>query len=122
MYRFGDYLVDPACREIRRAGAAVHLEPQAFDLLVLLIEHRDRVVAKTDLLDGVWGHRFLSEANVTTPSKKHDGRSATSARRNTPFAPSVTTAIASSPDSPMTVRHSWPVRSWLTGREADCAE
>ena len=70
MYRFNDVEIDPACREIRRAGSAVHLEPQAFDLLVLLIEHRDRVLAKTDLLDGVWGHRFLSEANLTTRVKE----------------------------------------------------
>ena len=70
MYRFNDVEIDPACREIRRAGVAVHLEPQAFDLLVLLIEHRDRVLAKTDLLDGVWGHRFLSEANLTTRVKE----------------------------------------------------
>jgi predicted ATPase/DNA-binding winged helix-turn-helix (wHTH) protein len=70
VYRFNDVEIDPACREIRRAGVAVRLEPQAFDLLVLLIEHRDRVVAKTDLLDGVWGHRFLSEANLTTRIKE----------------------------------------------------
>ena len=70
MYRFNDVEIDPGCREIQRGGVAVHLEPQAFDLLVLLIEHRDRVVAKTDLLDGVWGHRFLSEANLTTRVKE----------------------------------------------------
>ena len=70
MYRFNDVEIDPACREIRRAGVAVHLEPQAFDLLLLLIEHRDRMVTKTDLLDGVWGHRFLSEANLTTRIKE----------------------------------------------------
>ena len=70
MYRFNDVEIDPACREIRRAGVAVHLEPQAFDLLLLLIEHRDRVLAKTDLLDGVWGHRFLSDANLTTRVKE----------------------------------------------------
>lgn len=70
MFRFNDVEIDPACREIRRAGVAVHLEPQAFDLLVLLVEHRDRVLAKTDLLDGVWGHRFLSEANLTTRVKE----------------------------------------------------
>ncbi|MGB8858122.1 MAG: winged helix-turn-helix domain-containing protein, partial [Ilumatobacteraceae bacterium] len=70
MYRFNDVEIDPAGREIRRRGVAVHLEPQAFDLLVLLIEHRDRVLAKTDLLDGVWGHRFLSEANLTTRVKE----------------------------------------------------
>jgi predicted ATPase/DNA-binding winged helix-turn-helix (wHTH) protein len=70
VFRFNDVEVDPACREIRRAGVAVHLEPQAFDLLVVLIEHRDRLLTKTDLLDGVWGHRFLSEANLTTRVKE----------------------------------------------------
>ena len=70
MYRFADCEVDPAVRELRRAGALVHLEPQAFDLLVHLIEHRDRVVTKNDLLDMVWGHRFVSEANLTTRVKE----------------------------------------------------
>jgi len=70
MYRFVDCEVDPACREVRRAGASVHLEPQAFDLLVHLIEHRHRVVTKNDLLDGVWGSRFVSEANLTTRVKE----------------------------------------------------
>ena len=70
VYRFNDVEIDPACREIRRAGDAVHLEPQAFDLLVLLIEYRDRVLTKSDLLDGVWGHRYLSEANLTTRIKE----------------------------------------------------
>jgi predicted ATPase len=70
VFRFNDVEVDPACREIRRAGVAVHLEPQAFDLLVVLIQHRDRVLTKIELLDGVWGHRFLSEANLTTRVKE----------------------------------------------------
>ncbi len=70
MYRFNDIEIDPASREVLRAGVAVHLEPQAFDLLVLLIEHRDRVLTKIDLLDGVWGHRFLSDANLTTRVKE----------------------------------------------------
>jgi predicted ATPase/DNA-binding winged helix-turn-helix (wHTH) protein len=70
VYGFNDVEVDPVGREIRRGGVGVHLEPQAFDLLVLLIEHRDRVLAKIELLDGVWGHRFLSEANLTTRIKE----------------------------------------------------
>ena len=48
----------------------VHLEPQAFDLLVCLIERRDHVVSKAELLDGVWGHGFVSEANLTTRVKE----------------------------------------------------
>ena len=57
-------------RELRRAGKSVHLEPQAFDLLVALVENRDRVLSKIDLLDGVWGHRFVSDANLTTRIKE----------------------------------------------------
>ncbi len=70
MYRFGDCELDVAGRELKRAGDRVHLEPQAFDLLVCLLERRDVMVSKADLLDGVWGHRFLSEANLTTRVKE----------------------------------------------------
>ncbi len=70
MYRFGGCLLDSGRRELHRDGALVHLEPQAFDLLVYLVEHRDRVVPKAELLDGVWGHGFLSESNLTTRVKE----------------------------------------------------
>jgi predicted ATPase/DNA-binding winged helix-turn-helix (wHTH) protein len=70
VYRVGDHEVDVRRREVRRGGTVVHLEPQAFDLLVYLIEHRDEVVTKHDLLDGVWGHRFVSEAAITTRIKE----------------------------------------------------
>lgn len=70
MYRFGECLLDVARRELHRGGVPVHLEPQAFDLLVYLIEHRDQVVPKVELLDGVWGHGFLSESNLTTRVKE----------------------------------------------------
>ncbi len=68
--RFGEIEVDVPRREVRRAGTMVHLEPQAFDLLVALLENRDRVLSKIELLDGVWGHRFVSEANLTTRIKE----------------------------------------------------
>ena len=70
MYRFGGVEVDPRAREVRRDGHVEHLEPQAFDLLVHLIDRRHDVVAKHDLLDGVWGHRFVSEAALTTRVKE----------------------------------------------------
>lgn len=70
MYRWADCELDVPGRELRRSGTPVHLEPQAFDLLAYLVEHRDRVVPKLDLLDGVWGHRFVSEANLTTRVKE----------------------------------------------------
>ncbi len=70
MYRFVDCEVDVGRRELRRAGQLIHLEPQAFELLVVLLQRAAEVVSKADLLDGVWGHRFLSEANVTTRVKE----------------------------------------------------
>jgi predicted ATPase/DNA-binding winged helix-turn-helix (wHTH) protein len=68
--RFGELELDALRRELRRGGDVVHLEPQAFDLLVVLVEHRDRVLSKIELLDGVWGHRFVSDANLTTRIKE----------------------------------------------------
>ena len=108
--------IDPASREIHRAGGAVHLEPQAFDLLVLLIEHRDRVLAKTDLLDGVWGHRFrLRSEPDARVSRKRDGRSVTTALRSTPFTTSAAAAIASLRDSPTAIRPRRPLQSGSSG-------
>ncbi|MEU4245455.1 alpha/beta fold hydrolase [Actinoplanes sp. NPDC026619] len=51
---------------MHRAGATIHVEPRAFDLLCHLVTHRDRVVSKNELLDSVWGDRFVSEAALTT--------------------------------------------------------
>ncbi|MFV2102331.1 alpha/beta fold hydrolase [Micromonospora sp. LOL_024] len=58
--------MDPLRHQLRRAGAAVHVEPRALDLLLHLVRHRDRVVTKNELLDQVWGNRFVSEAALTT--------------------------------------------------------
>jgi len=69
VYRFADCQLDPRRFELRRGGDVVHLEPQVFTLLAHLIEHRDRVVAKTELLDAVWGGRFVSESALTSRIK-----------------------------------------------------
>ena len=68
---FADGLeLDTALFELRRGGQAVPLEPQAFDVLVYLVAHRDRVVPKEELMDAVWGGRFVSEAAVTSRIKQ----------------------------------------------------
>lgn len=69
VYRFNDCVVSPRRVELRRGGDAVHLEPQVFALLVHLIRHRDRVVAKTELLDEVWGDRYVTDSAVTSRIK-----------------------------------------------------
>ncbi|MEQ8718644.1 MAG: winged helix-turn-helix domain-containing protein [Acidimicrobiales bacterium] len=70
MLRFGDYSVDVGARVVERDGVEQHLEPQAFDLLVHLLAHRERVVPKAELLDEVWGDQFVSESALTTRIKE----------------------------------------------------
>jgi TolB-like protein len=65
-FRFGDQLIDTDRRELRRGGALVALEPQVFDLLVYLVQNRDRVVSKDDLFRSVWGGRIVSESALTS--------------------------------------------------------
>jgi TolB-like protein len=63
---FGDHRLDIERRELRRGADIVDLEPKAFDLLAFLVLHRDRVVTKDDLLQGVWDGRIVSESALTT--------------------------------------------------------
>ena len=68
-YQFGDFEIDTARFELRRAGAAVHMERQVFDVLAYLVAHRDRVVPKAELLDAVWSDRFVSESALASRIK-----------------------------------------------------
>jgi TolB-like protein len=63
---FGDHRLDIERRELRRGADIVEIEPKAFDLLAFLVLHRDRVVTKDELLQGVWGGRIVSESALTT--------------------------------------------------------
>jgi TolB-like protein len=65
-FMFGDYVLDPERRELMLRGQAIALGPQAFDLLLHLITHRDRVTSKDDLLEAVWGGRIVSESTITS--------------------------------------------------------
>ncbi len=63
---FGDYRLDIERRELRRGTELIDVEPKVFDLLAFLVQHRDRVVSKDDLLQAVWGGRIVSESALTT--------------------------------------------------------
>jgi DNA-binding winged helix-turn-helix (wHTH) protein/tetratricopeptide (TPR) repeat protein len=67
--RFGGCEVDFDRVEIRASGELVPVEPQVFDVLAFLIEHRDRMVTKEEVLDNVWGDRFVSESALTSRIK-----------------------------------------------------
>jgi DNA-binding winged helix-turn-helix (wHTH) protein len=50
-YVFGDYILDIQRYELHRAGIRMHLRPKVFQVLVYLLQHRDRVVRKAELLE-----------------------------------------------------------------------
>src|SRR5688572_31412319 len=97
-----------------RGGVAIPLEPKAFDVLIHLIEHRDRVVTKEELLDAVWPGTFVTP-NVLTRAvaqirkalgdESQDARLIeTIAKRGYRFIPPVTVVPAGepAPESPST--------------------
>src|ERR1700675_3033075 len=58
LYRFGQFVLDPAKRTIS-------LTPKAFDVLLFLAQNPNRLVTKEELLQAVWGDTFVEEGNLT---------------------------------------------------------
>ena len=65
VFRFEDITVDLRRMSVSRAGQPVSLEPKTFDVLRYLLEHRDRLVTKEELLDAAWKDTFVTP-NVLT--------------------------------------------------------
>jgi pimeloyl-ACP methyl ester carboxylesterase/DNA-binding winged helix-turn-helix (wHTH) protein len=61
---FGDCEVDTERYEFKRAGRVRPLEPQVFDLLLLLLSHRERVVTKDELFGTIWKGKVVSDATL----------------------------------------------------------
>tara|TARA_B100000315_G_scaffold246047_1_gene272877 strand:- start:6394 stop:7926 length:1533 start_codon:yes stop_codon:yes gene_type:complete len=65
-YTFGPYALDPESLELTNAGELIEVEPQVFSLLVCLIENRDRVMSKDELIEEVWDGRIVSDGTLNT--------------------------------------------------------
>src|SRR5688572_14982006 len=63
-FRFGRCEVRGASRELIVDGLPRTVEPRPFDMLVYLIEHRERVVPKAELLNRLWPHEFVSNGVI----------------------------------------------------------
>ena len=63
-YRFGQVEIRPAERRMLVDGQPANVGARAFDLLIALIEHRDRVVSKDELLALVWPGLVVEENNL----------------------------------------------------------
>jgi len=65
-FDLGDFDLDLDSRRIRGPDGDVHVEPQVFDVLTLLVQNRHRAVPKTEILETVWGDQFVSESALTS--------------------------------------------------------
>lgn len=131
--RFGRVVVNPIQRRVRVADQPVTLGSRAFDVLLALIERRDRVVSKDELLDAAWPGLVVEEANVqvqVSALRAAIGRDAiatvpglgyrlTLATDNMESEqPAIDVAIGETAASPL---HNLPSHDGgLLGRDADC--
>ena len=65
-YRFARFSLNSDTRELFADGSEVRLSPKAFDLLLLLAQHRSRAVSKTELQERLWPSTFVGETNLAT--------------------------------------------------------
>ena len=64
-YAFREFELDTEVFELRHSGALLSLAPKAFDVLVYLLEHRDRVVPKDELLHELWPEQAVTDWALT---------------------------------------------------------
>lgn len=63
-YRFGEYEISEQTRELRVRGEQVACQPKVFDLLVLLLQNRHRVVTRDVILREIWPGVCVSGGSV----------------------------------------------------------
>ena len=64
IYSFGEWELDTRHDELRCSGRPLKLEPRVFDLLVYLIEHRDRIVSNKELVEHVWPGQLIGDVTL----------------------------------------------------------
>jgi TolB-like protein/Tfp pilus assembly protein PilF len=69
IYRFGPFELDTAKVELRSGGEIRSVEPQVFALLALLVDNRERLVSRDEIVEKVWDGRVVSEAAVSSRIK-----------------------------------------------------
>ena len=65
IYEFDNFRLDVLNRELSHHGQAVALPAKAFEMLVVLIENRGRLIEKEELFQRVWPDQIVEESNLT---------------------------------------------------------
>ena len=69
IYAFENFELDTKLYELRRDGQPCRMEPQVFDMLLYIVENRDRVVTKNDLFDHIWKNRVVTDSALASRLK-----------------------------------------------------
>lgn len=64
-FRFADCVLDVSKHRLLRSGETVEVEPQVFSLLRLLVEKGGDLVTRDEMIEVVWGGRFVSESTIS---------------------------------------------------------
>ena len=64
-FLFENYCLDAGRRELTCGSELIAIGPKVFDLLLYLVQNRNQVVTRDDLLQAVWGGRIVSDSTLT---------------------------------------------------------
>lgn len=69
VYEFGEFTLDTKRHQLSRGTEPRHLEPQVYAVLSHLLEHSDRLVTSRELIEHVWGDRFVTPGTLNSRIK-----------------------------------------------------
>ena len=69
--KFKDITIDTKARIVKRDNEEISLTNKEYELLIILIENKDNVVTREELLDKIWGFDYEPETNVTDVYIRH---------------------------------------------------
>src|SRR5262245_31925091 len=64
-YEFDGFRLDEQHRALLRGQQAVALSPKAFEVLLVLVQNRERLMTKDELMKALWPDSFVEESNLT---------------------------------------------------------
>ena len=62
--RFKDIIINKSSRIVKRNGTDINLTNKEYELLTILIDNKDKVVTREELLEKIWGYGYEPETNV----------------------------------------------------------
>ena len=63
--KFKDIVINKSSRSVKRNGNAISLTNKEYELLMILVDNKDKVVTREELLEKIWGYGYEPETNVT---------------------------------------------------------